>query len=727
MTTYTLKYIIDPIISLITLSAMVLYCPTCGALAAYSDSSRSEILCKDHMKAGMKLVRNLRYPCDIPNCPLGASFGLDGKKTRCSNHKEQNMTRPRVKSSTVCTATGCRKVAELGYEAEGKRLRCLDHPLTNMINLDKTPESCNALLCAKVATHGYKSDRVLLRCNKHKLSGMTKLPRYRICIVCGKAATYGLIGQNPEYCKQHAITGTVDVIHKQCAESGCTKRPWANDSGTVYCSKHCIDGNVVVAVNDMISSIESYFDPTIFRSCRSLEHDIINPVRAIYGMEKTKPLYCGTHKSDNHWDVVHPLCITEYCTIRAQCGDMDDNGNQVLLYCARHNQNHQNLAKKKCDIDGCETCVCYGVPDETPSRCATHADKTTMKPTWKTCLTDGCDSQPTYGFATELKKHYCAKHADKKVMVAIGRSKCANCDTQPTYRLVGTTKATHCAKHRDPLSMESTQVRCIECGTQPTFGLIGTKTPTHCREHYDPAIMVDVRHDTCEVEGCGTRPSYGYASGKAICCKDHGLSRNMQNVISPICPNCKILSTNPNYKPYCAQCFYELNPEAERVINFKTKELAFTNAVKERYPMLIQDRVIDGGTSRCRPDALIDAGTHCIIIEIDERQHSLYEDEEGRLERIHADLKFRPLTVIRLNPDGYQENAKQIRGCWVKKAFGKLEVKPRLFKRRVDKLLEVVDHAIANPVSGINIVKLFFTTKTSMDDLEKATSGMEIA
>ncbi|ETN04190.1 hypothetical protein PPTG_14900 [Phytophthora nicotianae INRA-310] len=136
--------------------------------------------------------------------------------------------------------------------------------------------------------------------------------------------------------------------------------------------------------------------------------------------------------------------------------------------------------------------------------------------------------------------------------------------------------------------------------------------------------MADIRHITCEIKDCKKRPTFGYERGKALRCKQHSAGKAMFDVMNPVCSNCNSTTANRNYESFCAQCYFDLNPEAQHVINYKTKELAFTNAVKEYYPSLIQDRVIEGGSSRRRPDALLDVGTHCIIIEIDERQHSLW-------------------------------------------------------------------------------------------------------
>ncbi len=727
---------------------MVLYCPECGEHAYYknpADKANAVVSCKNHMIDGMGMVyiKTLRYACAFAGCPTTASWGFNGNWTHCKNHSKENMEKkPRPeKASLKCKEKGCNKVACVGEkdDKEKRKLYCPDHgDEDTMINFDKTDESCNHPLCSRVATHGTKNPRELLCCIDHVKDGMELIPRHRICIVCGINATYGVPGQPPQYCKTHALNvpGTEDLNHAKCIKPGCTTRPWTNGSGTPYCSNHCPKGNVKKLMDNILDRIDEYFNPTIFRRCRSLDHAINEEVRACYGLKLKKPLTCAKHKEDYYFDVVHPLCIVEGCVTRAGFGEEDG----PAIYCAKHNQGLCGKSLKQCKADGCNITVCYGIPDETPTHCATHADRTIMKPIWATCLFEGCGKHRRYGSETDGKKLFCAEHANKNTMIPFGYRKCDDCNISATFRLKGTTTPTHCATHRNPLTMESINRKCDKCDTQPTFGLIGIMRATHCFTHHDPNTMEDTRHPKCQVEGCGKRPNYGIEDRKGIYCSEHGKERKLSDTVSPRCEKCNIISVNRNYKPYCARCYYDENPTAERSINFKTKELAFTDVVvriyhqkiKNCWPKVEQDRVIAGGTSKRRPDALmtlIDANMnkYFIVIEIDEFQHSVYESEEERLEQIHADLNHRSLTVIRLNPDGYRaEDGSNVKSCFSNET-GSLVLQDDLFKPRLEALLYAIRRAIANrPANGkMNIMKLFYSvipsTEEVADDIARMT------
>ena len=60
--------------------------------------------------------------------------------------------------------------------------------------------------------------------------------------------------------------------------------------------------------------------------------------------------------------------------------------------------------------------------------------------------------------------------------------------------------------------------------------------------------------------------------------------------------------------------------------------------------------------SNRRPDMFIQLETHCIIIEIDERQHRGYSDDSARVTDLINDLNGYKLILIRFNPDGYKDS-----------------------------------------------------------------------
>ncbi len=183
------------------------------------------------------------------------------------------------------------------------------------------------------------------------------------------------------------------------------------------------------------------------------------------------------------------------------------------------------------------------------------------------------------------------------------------------------------------------------------------------------------------------------------------------------CSFCNLNSANQKYKPLCATCYHFQNPNSSVVRNYKIKENTIMRFVKDKYPNIILDSVIAGGCSKRRPDGLLEFDGFSIIIEIDENAHKSYEDicENKRLMEIYKDLGFRPLRVIRFNPDSYtNSNGEKIKSIFsIDKESKKLKVKSKKeLESRVSILLETIEKAINNfspdDSKSVNIEYLFF-------------------
>jgi hypothetical protein len=130
------------------------------------------------------------------------------------------------------------------------------------------------------------------------------------------------------------------------------------------------------------------------------------------------------------------------------------------------------------------------------------------------------------------------------------------------------------------------------------------------------------------------------------------------------CQNCKlnIKSQNKTYKPYCFKCYCVLNPNIEIKKRYKTKEFLLAEAIKNMKLGFdfIQDKPVDGGCSRKRPDFLFDLFTHTVIIECDEFKHQKYNTtcELDKLNSTFTDLGDRPMILLRFNPDKSKQNGK---------------------------------------------------------------------
>jgi hypothetical protein len=129
---------------------------------------------------------------------------------------------------------------------------------------------------------------------------------------------------------------------------------------------------------------------------------------------------------------------------------------------------------------------------------------------------------------------------------------------------------------------------------------------------------------------------------------------------------------NNKYDKYCFRCYIHLFPHKPVCKNYKTKEYAVVEFVKnnfENYDWIHDKKIVDGCSSK-RPDILLDLGYQVLVIEIDENQHETYDSscENKRLMLLCQDVNYRPVIFIRFNPDGYYNGNKKITGCF---GFGK--------------------------------------------------------
>jgi hypothetical protein len=207
------------------------------------------------------------------------------------------------------------------------------------------------------------------------------------------------------------------------------------------------------------------------------------------------------------------------------------------------------------------------------------------------------------------------------------------------------------------------------CNTIPSCNYEGQSKALYCAAHKLPD-MVDVINKRCQHEGCNTRPSCNYeGQTKALYCAAHKLP-DMVDVISKRCKSewCNTHVSNPSYEGYCMYCFMHLFPDKPISRNYKTKETAVVQFVKETFSDIDMqtDKRIHGGCSRRRPDIFIDLGYQIIIVEIDENQHIDYDCscENKRIMELSQDVGHRPIIFIRFNPDEYEKNGHTISSCW---------------------------------------------------------------
>ena len=228
---------------------------------------------------------------------------------------------------------------------------------------------------------------------------------------------------------------------------------------------------------------------------------------------------------------------------------------------------------------------------------------------------------------------------------------------------------------------------CKDCGTAYCQH---NKWKSHCFECGGGSICVHNKRKT-RCKECG---------GSELCKSDHCETKG-----------------NSKYNGYCLPCCIQVCPDIEVSRNYKTKEKDVVDRIKEFFPNFtwIADKKIKDGCSLRRPDLLLDMGTHIIIVEVDENQHSDYDCscEHKRLMEISQDVGHRPIVFIRFNPDAYiNQDGILIKSCWKLNKLGIMTIgknKKKEWEERISTLTQQIQYWIDTPNEKmVEIIELFY-------------------
>jgi hypothetical protein len=192
----------------------------------------------------------------------------------------------------------------------------------------------------------------------------------------------------------------------------------------------------------------------------------------------------------------------------------------------------------------------------------------------------------------------------------------------------------------------------------------------------------------------------------------------MINISKTYCktPLCET-TAHKNYEGHCFRCFIHLYPDRPNARNCKTKERAVVDVVLTAFPSFswITDKKVQDGCSRRRPDLFLDMGSHVIIVEVDENQHTDYDCscENRRLMEISQDVGHRPIIFIRFNPDDYiDNNGAKVKSCFAADKSGIFKVaksKVADWNMRTNALLQQITYWSETPTTKtIEVVQLFY-------------------
>jgi plastocyanin len=343
-----------------------------------------------------------------------------------------------------------------------------------------------------------------------------------------------------------------------------------------------------------------------------------------------------------------------------------------------------DVKNQKCIHEGCTTRPNFNKSGESKGLyCSLHKQDGMVNVKDPTCIHEGCTTRPVFNISGESKGLYCSLHKQDD-MVDVKNQKCIykGCTKQPTFNKSGESKGIYCSVHKQDGMVDVKSPKCIQkgCTTQPAFNTLGESKGIYCSVHKQDG-MVDVKHQTCKTHLCSLR-------------------------------------VQEKYDGYCLRCFIYLFPDKPISRNYKTKEYAVVEYIKQHYSHLpwIADKIINGGCSKRRPDLLLDLGYQILIVEIDENQHIDYDCscENKRIMELSQDMGHRPIIFIRFNPDEYEKNGINISSCWGQDKKGICVVKKTKineWRERLIELKQIIDYWI-NPENRTNktveIIQLFY-------------------
>ena len=305
----------------------------------------------------------------------------------------------------------------------------------------------------------------------------------------------------------------------------------------------------------------------------------------------------------------------------------------------------------------------------------------------RNCETAGCGKGPSFNTEGSLVARYCATHkTPDMVNVVSKRCEQPGCVRRPSFNTEGSLVARYCATHKTPDMVDVKNKRCGQagCDRQSRYGSLG-QLPSHCAAHKSKGMILRPRAQ-CSSAGCAALGSHE-AAGRF--CDDHAPAdaRNLGLFPCAACTlpgilvgglcidTCAPIATKYRAaKELRIRSLFEqaghisvvdatpvatpvATPDAASAVTSDATPAAFPEATpKTTDPAdFVHNKTLEG--KQCgmeRPDFLFDCGTHLVIVEVDENQHSgrACECEQARMVNL-AEVRGMPVTFIRYNPDKY--------------------------------------------------------------------------
>lgn len=578
-------------------------------------------------------------------CSIQPTFNYEGKKPEfCNKHKKENMINTLNRKCIGLTdGKKCRKNAYYSNEGDLVAKYCYDHKKENMINKkSKTCYNCNA-------NAGYCDPikRTTWACGKCKPHDFIKPHAIYCATGCGKEACFNIPTENkPFFCYEHCEPNMIDIKRKRCEEENCNLSALFNypdSNGLKFCNTHKKDG-----------MINKHSKKCLFEEC--------NVYPSFNWPNIMSPIFCKEHSKDGMINVT-----TNYCK---KCNKTSANFNYAgyisPIFCSSCSEEGMVcVTKKSCQFGFCKTRPSYNFKDKkTPIFCKAHKENGMINVKKTTCLE--CDKQPNYGYQKDNQKLYCCTHK-KDGMIDLKNKMChhSSCKKRALYNFPDLPPK-FCSIHKEIGMINRQDAMCYLCPKHnPRYALYGFpgNKPTVCSSHLEENMVI-FPNTICLSKNCDNIAIFGISSSRGKYCEEHS-PQDYLCIINRKCLGCNMLEilNNDGYCSYCDPTNFTKNRLArQKMVIAHLNQVGLDDWVTtDTVPAEIRE-CREGGKFSYRPDILYDLGTHYLIVEVDENQHTSDNYKSCDLPRminIQQSLAL-PTIFIRFNPDKYRVNDKII-------------------------------------------------------------------
>lgn len=483
----------------------------------------------------------------------------------------------------------------------------------------------------------------------------------------------------------------------KCKHEGCKTGASYSMKGTsklIRCAKH--------------ADKQTMFNPrTDSRCCKHPNHDPANPTRASYNYPtENKPLYCKAHSEIDMINLNTKSNMCKKCKKKQPSYGLLGGKATHCAPCAKiTDPNMVDLISKLCEEIGCRKNPTRGYPGGKPQYCKKHAERFEGMIDVKNKKCVECLKQPTFGvgmIATHCKEHSTDIMKDLKHSTDMCKE---SCGIRASYGYPNK-RSLYCSKHgKDIVGLVDVMSKmCSKCGkVQAVFG--NTIDVMFCKECSDKD-MKNIKAKMCEK--CGEhQPNYNYKGKKPCFCNGCKLD-GMIDVKNPRCKSCSLFIVR-SVNSFCSYC----SPTSS--LRKKTKEMEVVNHLEELGFEFIHNKSVGFVCGNYRPDIKIDAGTHIVIVEIDEDQHRGYEEscEIARMLNIHQAEGMR-CVFIRYNPDKFRKQPRA-KAITVQKSSRLSQL-----AREINKHMKLI------PVDEITVFRMYYNNIKG-EHIQKYNIGMESA